>query len=339
MRKGFVAALLTVALTVQGLALWWLSSVQGLLAAIPPVILMGLSASAFIPVMQATISDRVPFHRRGRVLAVVEFSWAITGLVVLPLVGLLLVRQGWQAPLRLVAVLSLLVSPLPWLLPARRQSGPRIHQGLLAVSRTIWHNSSARAAILVNGLIFVAAESFFVTYGAWLEQDFGLAPDQIGRVAALLGLAELSASGLSSLIIDHVGKRRGVGAGILAMALTMAALPLLARSLVPAAVAMFAFTMSFEFTIVSNIGLMSEQVPPARGTVLALGVMVGGIVRTLSDFLGLALFEWRGIEATVVYGVMGSVLAAFVLYRWVREPEDGFNGPAPLPEYEIEPNA
>jgi hypothetical protein len=97
--------------------------------------------------------------------------------------------------------------------------------------------------------------------------------------------------------------------------------------------------MSFEFTIVSNIGLMSEQVPPARGTVLALGVMVAGIVRTLSDFLGLALFEWRGIEATVIYGAMGSALAAFVLYRWVREPEDDLDRPASLQEHEIESNA
>ncbi len=311
--------LLTAALLVQGVSLWWLSTVQGVAAAVPAMLLLGLSAAAFIPTLQAAVSDLVPFQRRGRVLGVVEFSWALTGLLILPLVGLLMVARGWQAPLRLLALLSLAAAPLPWLLPLHRVQRGQVRMGIGGTMALVWRTGSARAAILASGLLFVAAEGFFVTYGAWLEQSFGLAPDAIGRIAALLGVAELCASTLSSLFIDRVGKRRGVAAGLAAMTLTMAVLPFLGGSLALAAAGMFAFTFSFEFSIVSNIGLMSEQVPRARGTVLSLGAMAVGIARTVSGYSSVLLFEWRGMAATAALAVLCSALALFVLWRYVVE--------------------
>lgn len=311
--------LLTAALLAQALGLWWLSLAQGLAAAIPPIVLLGLASAAFIPNLQAAVAEHVPFFRRGRVVGVIELSWAITGLVILPIVGVMMVQNGWQAPLRVLAALSLAVSPLPFLLPRRRQSPAPLGRSFRQMAGAVWRTPSARAAIIVNGLIFVAAESFFVTYGAWLEQSFGMAPNQIGRVAALLGLAELTASGASSLFIDRLGKRRGVGIGLVAMTGTLALLPLLEQSQALAVAGMAAFTISFEWSIVSNISLLSEQAPLARGTVLSLAVVAGGVTRTLSDYLAVALFEQRGMAATALFGVVGSALAVVVLLRWVQE--------------------
>jgi predicted MFS family arabinose efflux permease len=312
-------ALLTAALLAQALGLWWLSLAQGMAAAIPPIVLLGLAASAFIPTLQAAVAEHVPFYRRGRVVGVIEFSWALTGLVILPIVGIMMVQNGWQAPLRILAGLSLAVAPLPFLLPRRRQSLAPVQRSFRQMAGAVWRSPSARAAILVNGLIFIAAESFFVTYGAWLEQSFSMAPNQIGRVAALLGLAELSASGASSLFIDRLGKRRGVAIGLAAMTGTLALLPWLDGSQALAVAGMAAFTISFEWSIVSNISLLSEQAPLARGTVLSLAVMAGGATRTVSDYLAVALFERGGMLATVLFGVTGSALALFVLLRWVQE--------------------
>lgn len=312
--------LLATALLVQGVSLWWFSTAHGLLAAIPPALLMGLASAAFIPVLQAAISERVPFQRRGRILAMVEFSWAITGLVILPLVGLLMVARGWQAPFRVVAVISLVIAPLPLLLfPRRHQEIGRPRTSLRQMARVVGQNRSALAVIIVNGLMFLAAEGFFVTYGAWLERSFRLAPDEIGRVAALLGLAELTGSGLSSLFIDRVGKRRGVGVGLLAMTVTMMLLPMLGVTLVLTVAGMVIFATSFEFTIVSNIGLMSEQVPQARGTVLALGSMAAGAVRAVTGFGSVVLFEWRGMQAVAVVSALGTIIGLLVLWRWAKE--------------------
>lgn len=315
-------ALLTAALLAQALGLAWLSTAQGIAQAIAPVILLGLASSAFIPTLQAAVAEHVPFHRRGRVVGIIEFSWAITGLAILPIVGVMMVQNGWQAPLRIVAGLSLVVAPLPFLLPRRRQALTSVQRGFRQMAGAVWRSPSARGAILVNGLIFVAAESFFVTYGAWLEQSFGLAPNQIGRVAALLGLAELTASGTSSLFIDRLGKRRGVGIGLAAMTATLLLLPALERNLALAVAGMAAFTLAFEFSIVSNISLLSEQAPLARGTVMSLAVVASGITRTVSDYVAVALYEQGGLLLTALFGVAGSAVAVFVLLRWVRERAD-----------------
>ncbi len=311
--------LLSAALLLQGLGLAWMSTAEGLAAAVVPALLLGVVSAAFIPTLQSVISEHVPFQRRGRILGIVEFSWALTGLLILPLVGLMMVARGWQAPLRVVAGLSFVVAPLPLLLPRRhRPQGVALHSMRQSFA-LVWHTTSARAAIAVAGLMFLSAESFFITYGAWLEQGFGLAPDRVGRVAALLGLAELAASGLSSLFIDHIGKRRGVGLGLLAMTLSMAALPWLGNSLSLATAGLFAFTFSFEFSIVSNIGLLSEQVPQARGTVLSMSAMSGAFTRAISGFAGIALFEWRGIGATAILATLATATALAVLLRWVVE--------------------
>lgn len=316
-------ALLTAALLAQALGLAWLSTAQGIAQAIAPVILLGLASSAFIPTLQAAVAEHVPFHRRGRVVGIIEFSWAITGLAILPIVGVMMVQNGWQAPLRIVAGLSLVVAPLPFLLPRRhRHPLAPVQRGFRQMASAVWRSPSARGAILVNGLIFVAAESFFVTYGAWLEQSFGLAPNQIGRVAALLGLAELTASGTSSLFIDRLGKRRGVGIGLAAMTATLLLLPALERNLALAVAGMAAFTLAFEFSIVSNISLLSEQAPLARGTVMSLAVVASGITRTVSDYVAVALYEQGGMLLTALFGVAGSAVAVFVLLRWVRERAD-----------------
>jgi threonine/homoserine efflux transporter RhtA len=64
---------------------------------------------------------------------------------------------------------------------------------------------------------------------------------------------------------------------------------------------------------------LSEQAPLARGTVMSLAVMAGGVTRTASDYLAVALFEQGGMWAATLFGVAGSALAVFILLRWVRE--------------------
>ena len=63
------------------------------------VFLAGLGKSAFDPALQAYVGERVSYQRRGLVIGVIEFSWAGSALIGIPLVGLLIDRWGWQSPL------------------------------------------------------------------------------------------------------------------------------------------------------------------------------------------------------------------------------------------------
>ena len=62
------------------------------------LVLANLGNQVFLPSMQAYLGDRVPYERRGRVLALTEMSWSLSFILLVPLAGLLIARLGWSAP-------------------------------------------------------------------------------------------------------------------------------------------------------------------------------------------------------------------------------------------------
>lgn len=58
------------------------------------LILTTLGKFVFDPPMQAYLGDRVPYERRGRVLAVTELGWSLAFIGGIPLMGFLISRWG-----------------------------------------------------------------------------------------------------------------------------------------------------------------------------------------------------------------------------------------------------
>ena len=52
----------------------------------------------FDPALQAYLSDRTPYARRGLVIAFIELGWSGASFVGLPLVGFLIARTSWRTP-------------------------------------------------------------------------------------------------------------------------------------------------------------------------------------------------------------------------------------------------
>lgn len=270
-RNIMTIGLICQAAGVAGLALssgWW---------TLLPIILFGLSLAAFLPAEQAYVSDRVAYEKRGRALAAIEFSWAMAGIVSLPVIGWLIDAFNWRTPFFLLALLSLAGAILVWRwLPAvdHRSRLGLDWAGVWAVCR----RPNILAAIGVGLLLFVAVSSFITLWSIWLSADFGLAATALGLVATGIGVAELGGSVLSSLFIDRLGKRRGSQLGLGLMAFAFLLLPLTQTSLSVAVAGLIVLGIINEFTIVSLLPLYSEQAPEARATVFSLvaaGISIG----------------------------------------------------------------
>ncbi|HWQ83279.1 MAG TPA: MFS transporter, partial [Anaerolineales bacterium] len=52
----------------------------------------------YLSSMQAYLGDRVPYARRGLVLAVTEIGWSLSFIFGVPLAGGLISQRGWSAP-------------------------------------------------------------------------------------------------------------------------------------------------------------------------------------------------------------------------------------------------
>ena len=315
-RRAMTIALLLVAI---GMGLIGLS--EGLIGPGLGFIISGLGSAIYIPALIAYMSDRTPYQRRGRVLGAIELTWAISGMIGVPLMGALLASHGWRAPFIGLAAAALICSGLTLLLKetlhALAKGLPvQPSQGFKAILR----NRSALAFVAAWFLIFFAFENIQISYGSWLETQFGLTTTARGSISTLFGVFELMASGGSSLLLDRVGKKRGVVGGLIVATLGYAILFALGSTALPWALAAISIAfLGFEFSVVSGVSVMSELVPSARGTMLALAVSTGAIGRMLAASLGSALTANGAFTTVALISLAAGALNASVFAIGVKE--------------------
>jgi predicted MFS family arabinose efflux permease len=311
-RRLMVGGLLAQSLGIIGVAFtqqWW---------AVLPMVFFGLALAAFIPAQQAYISDQVSYDKRGRALAAVEFSWAGAAIFFLPGIGWLIDTFGWRSPFFIVSLLSLMGTVFIWryLPPAKHHTPVRLSWPEMG---RLFLRPNVLASTTVALLLFVAATCFVSVWGIWLTTDFGLKAVTLGLVATAIGVAELTASGLSSLFIDRMGKRRGSGLGLLLSALTLLLLPLTQSYLPLAIVTLVVIGLFMEFTIVSLIPLYSEQAPEARGTVFSLilfGIAIGASAGTPITAI---LWETYGLWGVCIVAAICLFVAFGLMWKMMRE--------------------
>jgi DHA1 family inner membrane transport protein len=109
-------------------------------------------------------------------------------------------------------------------------------------------------------------------FGVWLEDSFHLQIAALAGASAVIGFSELGGEGLVALFADRLGKVRAAGIGLAANCLAALLLPLIGRTELGALTGLFLFYITFEFTLVSQIPLMTEVMPAARATTLSFNL-------------------------------------------------------------------
>lgn len=279
--------------------------------------LIGVAAALFMPAVQSYASHRSDYGQRGRVLGFLELSWALAALVgVASLTQLVAFQGGWGAAFAVLCGGGVLMLLLTLTLDAGRGGATHQRDAGLAVAMRA---PSVAAVLLFVVMQMCAVELVFVTYAAWLEQDFAASTQQLGLVFGLLGLAELGGSVGATLLTDRIGKRRSVLLGFVGMGLFALLLPFSAGQWALFLTLFLLFDLCFEFGIVSVFPLVSGLGAGARGTVLALAVAASGLGRIVGSLVGPRLFEDAGFLANGL--LTGSLALVGVALGWalVRE--------------------
>ena len=284
------------------------------------LVLSTLGKYMFDPAMQAYLGDRIPYERRGFVLAMAELGWSGAFLVGVPLMGVLIARAGWLAPFPLLSLLGFTALFVIYRIMPPDPKGASERASLFSNFAVVFASSSARAGLAVGLLFSASNELVNLVMGIWLEDAFGLKIASLGVVAIVIGLAELGGEGLVSGLVDRLGKRRAVAIGLVGNSLAAVALPVLGVTTQGALIGLFLFFISFEFTLVSSLPLMSEILPERRATVMALIFAGGSLGRAAADFIGIQVFSY-GILVSAVAAAGVNALALLAL-RGVRVAAD-----------------
>ena len=174
----------------------------------------------------------------------------------------------------------------------------------------------ALAGLTVGIFSSAANEVINLVFGVWMESAFGLQIAALGAAAAVIGFAELGGESLVGVFVDRLGKPRAIALGLLANSCSALIFPLLGQTLPGAVLGLFLFYLSFEFTLVSAIPMMTEIVPTARATMMAINVSALSLGRALGAFVAPTLYAW-GMGTSAGAAIVFNLLALIAL-RWVR---------------------
>jgi len=277
----------------------------------------------FVPSLQAYVGDQVPYEKRGRVLGITEFAWSLSAIIGVPLAGLIIAKHGWLAPFPLIALLGALAFiTLAWMLP-KDPVPVKGNPGFWKNLQKVFAYPPAVAALLMAGLYTAANETITLVYGVWVEQAFNLSIVSLGATALAIGISELGGETLVTMFTDKIGKRKALALGIIGNCLATLALPIFGRWMIGAMVSLFLFYLTFEFTVVSGIPLMTEILPSTRATMMASHMAFIAVGRSVGDLIAPSLFTQTlmpGIAANALAAIVFNLLALVAL-RWVKLPQ------------------
>jgi MFS transporter, DHA1 family, inner membrane transport protein len=262
------------------------------------------------------IADHVPYERRGRVVGVTETAWALGLLVGVSLMGLITAATSWRWAYAAAAVAVVVMAGV---LAVRIDSGASDSSARAAVvDPTARLGVPGWLAVLGMFCLMSATQALFVTFGPWLEDEFGVRTVGLAAVTFGLGALELAASTTSAARTDRWGKELSVAGGAAVMVPAALALAALDSRLVIGLLLLGLFIAAFEFAIVSCIPIGGDLIPgsPARG----LGTMIacGTLGRTLTAIPATRLYDRWGMTPAALLGAAFAAVAGAAMFARLR---------------------
>ena len=288
--------------------------------------LMTVGKYVIDPSVLAHLSDLVPYARRGRTLALTELSWSLAFILGVPAAGFLIARFGWRSPFLALAILGLaglvlarMIAPGPGTTGALRPAGetlPAAGAGHRQSYKAVFRSPAALSGIAVILAVGMSNELVNFVFGVWLEDSFGLKLAALGAAAAAIGIAEFGGEGLVAATIDRIGKMNALMIGLAANGVATLLLPLAGRTTVTAVAGLGLFYLTFEYTVVGMLPVMSEILPQARATLLAFYAASFSLGRALGSLASPRLYA-LGFPA-VALAAAGLTAVAFLFLLRLR---------------------
>jgi DHA1 family inner membrane transport protein len=280
--------------------------------------LAGMGKIIFDPAVQAYISERVPYQRRGMAIGFIEISWAGSTLIGIPIIALLIEKVGWRSPffamgaMGIVGVLAM-VAFFPKI--EKSESQPAAALPFAKMMQILLKDKPSLGAMGYVFFFSAAIDNLFVVYGAWLEKAFDVGIVALGLGTSVIGVAELIGEIMVATISDRFGLKRVVTLGAGLCILTYALLPFVAQSFALALTGLFIHFLIFEFTIISSVALCTELRPDMRATIIAGFFAAAGLGRIVGALAGGPIWLAGGIVATGMISA-GITVLALVSLRW-----------------------
>ena len=278
------------------------------------VTVLALTKQSFDLGLGAWIADHVPYNQRGKIVGLTETAWALGLLVGVSVMGLITAATNWRIGFAF-AVLCLVVSM--FVIFNRVTNEARVpHESRSTTPQRITGNSWL--VVFAMFCIMCSAQNLFVTFGAWLEDEFQFGAARLAVAGFSLGLVELVASVSSSRQTDKWGKERSIALGALLVIPGGIFLCLGSNNLIIGLIGVFVYFLGFEFSVVSLLSLATSLVPNSPGTGLGWVLGAGTLGRAVMAIIATHLFESFGVQGPALMGALFGLLGALTITSYRR---------------------
>jgi MFS transporter, DHA1 family, inner membrane transport protein len=279
------------------------------------VTILGLAKSVFDMGLNAWVNDHVDYARRGRVVGIIETSWALGLLVGVSLMGLVAAATSWRWGYVTGAIG---VATMSLVLTLRLDPHDEHITRVDDVADAARLPRSGLLVVATMGFLMAASQSIFVTFGSWLEDEFDFSSAAIAGVVFGLGAFELTASITSSRRVDQWGKERSTIIGALLIVPSGILLAMLSGHVGPGLVLLGVYLLGFEFSIVCLIPVATNMMPTAPAKGLGVTYTGGMLGRASMSLVATAAYERFGIGAPALIGAACALAAVACIAAYSR---------------------
>ena len=283
----------------------------------------GVGKIIYDPTFQAYIGDIIHFSRRARVMGIAELSWALSLVIAAPVAGFLLDVSNMQAIFVFLTFLLGASALVFWLLvePADENiHGERLRvMSPLSAMRVVRAHPPAIFALLFTVCLTASHEIFYINYGLWMEDSFGLVLTALGAITIVIALAEVIGEFIVITLADRFGAKRTSMLGMLIAAVCFLIIPNLSFSLPAAMFGIFVMFISIETAIVAALPLFSEILPQSRAVMMSANVGAYSLGRVAGGALGAIIYKFSAgnfLLIGLVAGLLG-FLALLIMLRFI----------------------
>lgn len=281
-------------------------------------IIAGIGSSVIFPNVTATVGDNFTYRDRGPAMATVIGMNTLAGVIGVPLAGILAEGTTWRVSVGMVGILAIAAALLLfWRF--RPAQVPLNESTIREMYRSILTNRSAVGAIassFLGALYWFTWATYIVVF---FQHAFGLSQGVASLFALTQGLGVLVGSQLGGRIGARIGHKPVVTGTVLVSGILLLLQTNLTPPLLATAVLNLVLSAVIGARFASNTTLMTEQVPEARGTLLALSASVVSASIVVGAAFGGVLVDGPGFWALGVFCFVSAVLGALVVWIFVRE--------------------
>ena len=278
----------------------------------------GVGSAVIFPNSNATVADVFPFRERGRAIGAVIGMNTMASVIGVPVAGIVAEATSWRVSVGIVGALAVLAAAVLFLwMPnapgTNRESRIRALYALIIRDRSA---VSAIASSFLGALLWFTWATYIVVF---FQRTYALSEGIASTYALTTGLGVLLGSQVGGRLGDRTGHRRIVAGSVLITGALLVIQTNLALPLAAAGALNLLLSTVIGARFATNNALMTEQVPEARGTMLALSASVAGLATVVAATAGGLFVDGPGFGVLGLFCFLSAVLSAVVVTLFVRE--------------------